>query len=155
MLVMQVCLLLRLAWKRVAYFAERDLHWRRGLLGRLALGQRALDEISSLTANLHGLLNTRLGEALAAPDYGIVEFVDIVHRFPAATHVLRHAIQSVIHQYEPRLHGVQVNPLEETDEFCPAYEIVGTVVVGDVRHGMVRFHVVLTALGRLTVERGW
>lgn len=135
--------------------AEQKLHWRRGFLGRLALGQRTMDDIDSIAAHLHALLNTRLGEALAASDYGIIEFVDIVHKFPAATQVLRHGIQSAIQHHEPRLQGVAVQPLDGEDAFSPAFEISGTVIVDGVRQGTVRFHIVLTALGQLTVERSW
>ena len=62
---------------------------RRGLLARLSSGGQRIGEVESIVAHVHDLLNTRIGEALAAADLGIVDFADLVHNFPEATQVLR------------------------------------------------------------------
>ena len=60
---------------------------RRGLLARLSSGGQRIAELESIVAHLQELLNTRIGESLSAPDFGIVDFADLVHNFPEATQV--------------------------------------------------------------------
>jgi type VI secretion system lysozyme-like protein len=82
---------------------------RRGLLARLT--GAALDEHASLLTSLRLLLNTRVGESAAAPDFGVPDLADLLHQFPAASAPLQQAVRAAIARHEPRLRGVTLRPL--------------------------------------------
>ena len=59
----------------------------RGLLSRIERRRDVLaqlDAVESITEHLRVLLNTRKGESVTAPGFGVVDFTDLVHTFPAA-----------------------------------------------------------------------
>ena len=56
----------------------------RGFLSRLGTGERRPDEVRSIVNHLRVLLNTRVGDAVTVPDYGLADFSEIVHNFPEA-----------------------------------------------------------------------
>ena len=63
----------------------------RGLLSRLASADpsRPVDEVHSIVGNLRAILNTRLGDSMAAKGFGVGDFVDLVHQFPSAAQTIR------------------------------------------------------------------
>jgi type VI secretion system protein len=85
----------------------------RGLFARLATGEprikNAAADVSSIVVHLRYLLNTRIGDALTAPDYGIEDLSDLTTSFPEATDIWRRSIRTTIEKYEPRLTNVRVN----------------------------------------------
>lgn len=90
-----------------------------GLLARmseLSNGSPRPGELASITAHLSELLNTRRASAPVDPRYGMPDFTDAVHNFPAGITALQRMIESVIEQYEPRLTHVSVRPLELSTE---------------------------------------
>ncbi len=55
---------------------------QRGLLSRLGSGERHVDTVQSVIDHLKVLLNTCAGESVTVPDYGLMDFSDIVHELP-------------------------------------------------------------------------
>lgn len=99
----------------------------RGLLARL-VGQtgrspQPVSDIGAIVEHLRVLLNTRQGESLTVPDFGVPEFSDLVHTFPAAINLLRQAITTTIIRFEPRLSHVVVRHLPDDDPLVLKYEI--------------------------------
>lgn len=123
---------------------------RRGLLARLARGGERLDELESIVANLRLLLNTRAGEALCAADFGVLDFADVVHNFPAATQALQQSIRATILQYEPRLQHVVVQPVSSDDALTLAFEISARLRS---KPRQVRLWTEMTASGQIQVSR--
>ncbi len=123
----------------------------RGLLARLSSGGQRLGELESIVAHLQELLNTRIGESLSAPDFGIVDFADVVHNFPEATQVLQQSIRATILKYEPRLRNVSVHPAPSSDSLMVAFEISARLASGQQR-GVFRVRTELTPSGQMVVS---
>ncbi|HEX5750986.1 MAG TPA: type VI secretion system baseplate subunit TssE [Archangium sp.] len=83
-----------------------------GLLSRLESGDmhpsRREDPVEAITRHLRVLLNTRKGESVSSPGYGILDFNDVVHTYPSAIQRMQASIQAAIQEYEPRLRNVVV-----------------------------------------------
>ncbi len=124
---------------------------RRGLLARLSSGGQRIGEVESIVAHVHELLNTRVGESLAAPDLGIVDFADLVHNFPEAMQVLQQSIRATIMKYEPRLRSVSVTPMTSQDPLSLAFEISGRLASGSQR-GPFRLRTELTSTGKMQIS---
>lgn len=124
---------------------------RRGLLARLSSGGQRVAELESIVAHLQELLNTRVGESLSAPDFGIVDFADLVHNFPEATQVLQQSIRATIMKYEPRLRSVSVAPVPSNDPLSLAFEISGRLASGTHR-GAFRVRTELNPSGKMQVS---
>jgi len=124
---------------------------RRGLLARLSSGGQRIAELESIVAHLQELLNTRVGESLSAPDFGIVDFADLVHNFPEATQVLQQSIRATIMKYEPRLRSVSVTPVPSNDPLSLAFEISGRLASGTHR-GPFRVRTELNSTGKMQVS---
>ncbi len=123
----------------------------RGLYRRLAGGGGRLREQESVIAHLQALLNTHVGESMSAPGFGIIDFADIVHGFPASTQVLLHSIRATILQFEPRLRSVAVSPVQSDDPLALAF-VISAPFVGGGRRGPVRVRTELSASGRFHVQ---
>jgi type VI secretion system protein len=97
----------------------------RGLLSRLAAPDpsRPLDERQSVLGNIRTLLNTREGDSPAIPDFGILDFSDLLHNFPDAAQHVQQSIRNTIMKYEPRLSGVRIRPLPSYHPLKLAFEI--------------------------------
>lgn len=124
---------------------------RRGLLARLSSGGQRVSEVESIVAHVYELLNTRVGESLAAPDLGIIDFADLVHNFPEATQVLQQSIRATIMKYEPRLRSVSVTPTPSNDPLSLAFEISGRLASGSQR-GQFRLRTELTSTGKMQIS---
>jgi type VI secretion system protein len=97
---------------------------RRALLSRIG-GQEVgpVDEVQSILAHLKTLLNTRQGDSPCAPRYGIVDFSDMVHGFPASVPQLVKSIRSTIIEFEPRLKNVTVRHQPDDGSLVLRFEI--------------------------------
>lgn len=126
---------------------------RRGLLARLGSRDpgRPIDEVQSIIDNLRALLNTRLGDSLSAEDFGIMDFVDIVHEFPGAAQLVRKNIEAAISHYEPRLKRVRARLVPSGDPLSLAFE-VSARLASDPKRGLVRVRTQVTHNGRIQVE---
>jgi len=112
---------------------------------------RPVDEVHSIVGNLRALLNTRLGDSMAAHDFGVVDFVDLVHQFPSAAQVIQRSIRNTIAEFEPRLRNVRVRLVDSGDPLSLAFE-VSARLVGDKRKGLVRVRTEMSQGGRVKVE---
>jgi type VI secretion system protein len=100
----------------------------RGLLSRIASGAAPLDETEAIVEHLRVLLNTRQGEAICAPTYGVVDFTDVVHSFPSSMQVLVKSIRATILEHEPRLKNVNVRPVTGESDLVLRFEISAQLV---------------------------
>lgn len=89
----------------------------RTLLERLANpdpeGRRTIREdtyriVDSVMRNLQKLLNTRQGQALIRPEYGLPDITDFIEGAPEALDRIRRAIKNSIEMFEPRLRRVKI-----------------------------------------------
>lgn len=65
-------------------------------------------QLDRVLANPRLLINTRPGDAAAAPEFGVPDLADLLHQFPAVSGPLQQALRTAISRHEPRLRGVQV-----------------------------------------------
>ena len=125
----------------------------RGLLSRLASADpsRPIDEIQSILGNLRALLNTREGDSLSAPDFGIIDLSDLVHNFPNAAQYMQRSIRETINRYEPRLTNVRVRAVQSEDPLKVVFE-VSARLTHDRRRGLVRVRTEVLPNGRVEVQ---
>ncbi len=103
----------------------------RALLSRLgARDTRPIDPVDSIVANLRALLNTRRGNSVSAPDFGILDFADVVHEFPGGIQQLAKSIRSTVLAYEPRLKNVAVRHVPDENPLALRFEITAQVAEG-------------------------
>ena len=112
---------------------------------------RPIDEVQSILGNLRVLLNTRTGDAPAAPDFGVMDFCDVVHSMPNAGQYLQRSIRDTISKYEPRLRNVRVRMVPADDQLKLVFEISARLT-SDRRRGLVRVRTELSPGGRVQVE---
>ena len=123
----------------------------RGILARISgESTRGADDVELIVGNLKALLNTRLGDAVSAEGFGVVDLVDIIHDFPAAAQIMQRSIRATIAKYEPRLRNVSVRTVQSDDPLTLTFEISGRLA-GDKRRGVVRLRSEMTHGGRVTV----
>ena len=82
-----------------------------------------VDEVQSILSHLKVLLNTRQGDSPCVPGYGIVDFADMVHGFPASVPQLVKSIRSTIIEFEPRLKNVTVRHQPDEVSLVLRFEI--------------------------------
>jgi type VI secretion system protein len=125
----------------------------RGILSRISTTDpsRPVDEVRSIIGNLRVLLNTRVGNASACPDFGVIDFVDLVHEFPGAAAVLQRSIRDTISEYEPRLKNVRVRVVPSDDPLQLSFEISARLA-SDPRRGLVRVRTAVSEGGRFQVD---
>lgn len=103
----------------------------RALLSRLgARDARPVEVVDSIVANLRALLNTRRGGCVTAPDFGILDFADVVHDFPGGIQQLARSIRATVLLYEPRLRNVSVRHVPEDSPLALRFEILAQVAEG-------------------------
>lgn len=110
-----------------------------------------VDDIDSIVEHLRGLLNTRQGEAPTVPDFGVIDFTDLVHNFPEAIQVLQKSIRATILQYEPRLKSVVVQHVRDDEVLVLKFQITAQLASKSAR-GAVRFETQLRAGGQMNVR---
>jgi type VI secretion system protein len=95
----------------------------RGLLSRIASGAPPGDEADAVLEHLRVLLNTRRGDAICAPGFGVLDFTDVVHEMPGAAQEIVKSIRATILEHEPRLRNVTVRPVGGEGELILRFEI--------------------------------
>lgn len=106
---------------------------------------------ASIAEHLRVLLNTRRGEAAAAPSFGIMDFNDVIHLYPAAIPRMQQSIRTAIQEFEPRLRNVVVTHVpDEKEPTALRFDIVAQLNLKDAR-GAVRFHTELRPGGRVNL----
>jgi type VI secretion system protein len=108
--------------------------------------------IRSIQEHLQRILNTRQGNVIIAPDYGIPDFTNFMSAFPEAQRELERVIRHTIQTYEPRLQGVRVTFLpREDDPLTLSFQIQARLALKDHREA-VTFESVLDAGGQIKVK---
>ncbi|MBL8603492.1 MAG: type VI secretion system baseplate subunit TssE [Myxococcales bacterium] len=126
----------------------------RGILQRMAAPDPMrvrVDELESIVEHLRGLLNTRQGESPTVPDFGVVDFTDLVHNFPESIQVLQRSIRATILQYEPRLKNVVVQHVRDEEVLTLKFQITAQLAAKNAK-GAVRFETQLRAGGHMSVK---
>lgn len=101
----------------------------RGILSRIGADRSVRSESTAdaIIEHLNALLNSRQGESETAASFGIPDFTDLVHAFPASLETLERAIKSAVTEYEPRLEAVSVRHVADDDPLVVKFEIAGRV----------------------------
>ena len=68
----------------------------------------------SVQDNIQRILNSRRNGLAHLPDYGLEDLSEIYRHLPSSAHKLRHAIETTLLKYEPRLAAVEID-IEETE----------------------------------------
>ncbi len=126
----------------------------RGIMQRIAAPDPMrvrVDDITSIVEHLRGLLNTRQGESVSVPDFGVIDFTDLVHNFPEAIQVLQRSIRATILQYEPRLKSVVVQHVRDDEVLVLKFQITAQLASKNAK-GAVRFETQLRAGGQMNVR---
>ncbi|HEY6004387.1 MAG TPA: type VI secretion system baseplate subunit TssE [Anaeromyxobacter sp.] len=123
----------------------------RALLSRIgARDTRPIDSVESIAANLRALLNTRKGDCVTAPDFGILDFADVVHDFPGGIQQLAKSIRTTVLQYEPRLKNLAVRHVPDENPLTLRFEITAQVAEGKAARTL-RFATTVKPGGRVDV----
>ncbi len=111
------------------------------------------DVIAGITEHLQKLLNTRQGSALIATDYGMPDFIELMHSYPESVKDMERALKSAIGKYEPRLKGVKVRFIpDEDDPLNLKFEIVARLV--DRKNTpSIFFESIVDADGKVSIRR--
>jgi type VI secretion system protein len=129
---------------------------RRGLLHKIALPDptrhNQYNETELIVEHLRDLLNTRAGEAPTVPDFGVIDFTDLVHNFPEAIQTLTKAIRDTIKTYEPRLKNVQVQHIRDDEVLVLKFQIAAHLAAKGAKGNNVRFETQLRAGGHMSVK---
>ena len=125
---------------------------RRGLLSRIDSGASSTgglgDASESIAAHLRVLLNTRKGEAVTAPSFGVVDFTELVHGFPASIQVLQQSIRATILEFEPRVKTVSVRHTPDENPLVLRFEITAQLAEKGAR-GSLRFQTTVGPGGKI------
>ena len=137
---------------------ERD----RTLLERLASpdpdGQRTTSEdtgplVDSVMRHLQRVLNTRQGQALIQPEYGMPDITDCAEGAPEALDRVRRAIKHSIETFEPRLRRVKITHLPLSGDLNLHFAISGQIVT-EKRKFPVHFNTTVTPSGNAVIAAG-
>ena len=128
----------------------------RGVLGRIGelargSGPQTKDVRDSIAEHLRVLLNTAQGDSPTVPEFGVMDFTDVVHSFPASVGVIQASIRNVVLQFEPRLRNVSVRYLPDPDSLNLRFEVTAQLADKAAR-GMLRFQTKLAAGGQFLVD---
>jgi type VI secretion system protein len=108
------------------------------------------DEVASIIEHLRVLLNTRQGEVISAPTFGVVNFSDVVHAMPGAIPTLVRSIRTTILEFEPRLRNVSVRHVSEDGDLVLRFEI-SAQLANQKASRMLRFATTVRPGGRIDV----
>ena len=122
----------------------------RGLLGRLGTGQRRGDPLSAIIVHLSDLLNSHQGHSCTVPEFGVLDFNDVVHNMPDAVRHLQQSIRATIVEHESRLQNVSVRFVPAEDPLTLQFEILARL--SSDRQSLVRMRTRVRPGGRFVVE---
>jgi type VI secretion system protein len=122
----------------------------RGLLGRLGTGQRRADVLSAIIEHLSDLLNSHQGHSSTVPQFGVLDFNDVVHNMPDAIRHLQQSIRATIIEHEHRLQNVSVRLVPTQDPLTLQFEILARLASD--RQSLVRMRTRVRPGGQFVVE---
>ena len=109
-------------------------------------------EVQSIIDHLQRLLNTRVGSASIAEDYGIPDLTNVIgNEHSQMVTDLKQSIQQAITRYEPRLRNVKiVIESDEEDVFSLRFKAEGYIVGGE--NLPVIFETVISTDGKIDIS---
>lgn len=117
---------------------------------KLNLDLNALSD--SILAHLYRMLNTRHGDSIIHPDYGMPDMNELLEKFPDAVFELKKAIQISIEKYEPRLKKVVINHIADEHNPCTLkFEITAQLAI-DGKDNKFWFETFVDATGKARVK---
>ena len=123
---------------------------QRHVLGRLGARMSPYDTcIDDIIGHLRELLNTRRGDALASPTYGIEDLTDLLGNLPGSKRALIKHLADVIAEFEPRLTCVRLVAIDTHDPTRLSFAIEATLQNRD----KVSMRTTIDAAGRVEVSR--
>ncbi len=122
----------------------------RGLFARLEHGAREFDEVRSIVAHLHVLLNTVHGSHAAEPMLGRPDLTDLVHTYPDGARAAERAMRAVVERFEPRLTDVDVRAVHGTWALALVFQIRAKLAAEPAR--ALRFFTELDSRGRFVIR---
>jgi type VI secretion system protein len=107
---------------------------------------------ASILGHLQRMLNTRQGESLTVPDYGVPDLTDAGRFGTDASLALEQALERSITRYEPRLSNVRVRfvPPPEGEKLVVRFDIQARLVAESGEQG-VKFRTRMSPDGRIEV----
>lgn len=115
------------------------------------LAKRDRTVLRSVLLNLRRILNTRHGNSLSAPDYGIIDLASVVHNYPESIDEMVDSIRVCIRQYEPRLTGVSVSYDKREDDVLKLRFQISAMVQLPGSDRTISFDTLVSSTGRVEV----
>lgn len=106
--------------------------------------------VRSIVEHLAVLLNTRAGEAVTVPDYGLQDLTDVVQELPEGIHTIQQGMRAIILKYEPRLSNVSVRHMPDDTSLVLRFEVVARVK--DAKRSLIRLQTAMKADGRFVLD---
>lgn len=120
--------------------------------GPIPLVSRDRKVLESVLLNLRRILNTRHGNALTAPKYGIIDLASVVHNYPESIDEMVESIRVCIATYEPRLTAVQVSYDKREDDLLKLrFQISAKIKLPD-SDRTIAFDTLVSSTGRVEVR---
>lgn len=110
-------------------------------------------EVKSIVEHLRRLLNTRIGSASIAADYGVPDLTNVIgNEYSQMVADLKQNIQQVIMKYEPRLKDVQIQIESDRDDvFSLRFKAQGYMVGGE--NIPIVFETVISTDGKIDIAQ--
>ncbi|GAB3626090.1 type VI secretion protein [Pandoraea terrae] len=102
----------------------------------------------SVQDNIQRILNSRRNGLAHLPDYGLDDLSEIYRHLPSSAHKLRHAIETTLLKYEPRLMSIGID-IEDTE---PGMLLSFTMSCHLHQAGLVRFGTHFTPDGQTRLK---
>jgi len=102
----------------------------------------------SVQDNIQRILNSRRNALAHLPDYGLDDLSEIYRHLPSSAHKLRHAIESTVLKYEPRVRSIDTL-IHETE---PGMLLSFTMTCHLRQEGLVRFGTHFTPDGQTRLD---
>jgi type VI secretion system protein len=121
--------------------------------GRRTISEDTQTAVHSVMRNLQRLLNSRRGQALIQPDYGLPDITDCVENAPEALDRVSRAIKSTIEVFEPRLRRVRITHFPVANDLNLHFGISGEIIT-ETEQIPVHFNTTVNPTGSAVIAAG-
>jgi len=109
--------------------------------------------VASVMNHLRKILNTKQGTALIDDDFGVPDFTNLGSTFGQDTIPdIQHSIADVVRKYEPRLKGVGVTYIPQSDDVLQVAFKLEAVIQTESREVPVVFETIIDPDGKVSVK---
>ena len=102
--------------------------------------------------HLQKMLNTRQGQALTQPEYGIPDVTEFIQTLPDMVNEVRRAIRNSIEKFEPRLRNVDVTFVPSEEEWLSLHFEITAELVTEKEEASVWFETSVSPSGHIEVR---